>query len=248
MASRRRRAIAEHAGIRLRLRRHEPGRHARSRRRQRPHRRDRSQHPRQCRLRAAAAAVPESGQAERSGMSRPQRAADSPSRESDAAWRTAISTATATSISLVTTNGGPASLFRNDQVAGNRSIRFRLVGTKSNRDAIGASVRITSDGVTQTRIVKSGSSYLSQSELPVDLRPGQTRSRRPRGRDAGRAGGPTSSKGWPPVTLMNAWRERGSARKPLRTPRHPSRTRNTYSAASLRANCEIGRSAAQVRE
>ena len=68
---------------------------------------------------------------------------------------------------LVTTNGGPASLFRNDQVAGNRSIRFRLVGTKSNRDAIGASVRITSDGVTQTRIVKSGSSYLSQSELPV---------------------------------------------------------------------------------
>jgi hypothetical protein len=68
---------------------------------------------------------------------------------------------------LVTTNGGPASLFRNDQHAGNRSIRFRLVGTKSNRDAIGASVRITSDGMTQTRIVKSGSSYLSQSELPV---------------------------------------------------------------------------------
>jgi hypothetical protein len=68
---------------------------------------------------------------------------------------------------LVTTNGGPASLFRNDQIGGNRSIRFRLVGTKSNRDAIGASVRVTSDGVTQTRIVKSGSSYLSQSELPV---------------------------------------------------------------------------------
>ena len=42
---------------------------------------------------------------------------------------------------LITTNNGPAALFRNDQLAGNRSIRFRLIGTKSNRDAIGASVR-----------------------------------------------------------------------------------------------------------
>ena len=68
---------------------------------------------------------------------------------------------------LMTTNNGPAYLFRNDQTAGNRSIRFRLVGTKSNRDAIGARVRIIANGVTQTRMVRSGSSYLSQSELPV---------------------------------------------------------------------------------
>jgi enediyne biosynthesis protein E4 len=68
---------------------------------------------------------------------------------------------------LLTTNNGPAHLYRNDQLAGNRSIRFRLVGTKSNRDAIGATVRIVSKGLTQTRLVKSGSSYLSQSELPV---------------------------------------------------------------------------------
>src|SRR5208282_2821609 len=51
--------------------------------------------------------------------------------------------------------------------AGNRSIRFRLVGTKSNRDAIGATVQIVAVGMTQSRMVKSGSSYLSQSELPV---------------------------------------------------------------------------------
>src|SRR5205085_11354803 len=38
---------------------------------------------------------------------------------------------------LITTNNGPAYLYRNDQLAGNRSIRFRLVGTKSNRHAIG---------------------------------------------------------------------------------------------------------------
>ncbi|MBI3662319.1 MAG: CRTAC1 family protein [Acidobacteria bacterium] len=68
---------------------------------------------------------------------------------------------------LMTTNNGPAFLFRNDQRSGNRSIRFRLVGTKSNRDAIGATVRIFHDGSSQSRMVKGGSSYLSQSELPV---------------------------------------------------------------------------------
>jgi enediyne biosynthesis protein E4 len=68
---------------------------------------------------------------------------------------------------LMTTNNGPAYLFRNDQSSGNRSIRFRLVGTKSNRDAIGACVRIFCNGQNQTRLVHGGSSYLSQSELPV---------------------------------------------------------------------------------
>jgi hypothetical protein len=68
---------------------------------------------------------------------------------------------------LMTTNNGPAYLLRNDQTAGNRSIRLRLVGTKSNRDAIGSRVKLFSDGTMQTRLVKSGSSYLSQSELPL---------------------------------------------------------------------------------
>jgi enediyne biosynthesis protein E4 len=68
---------------------------------------------------------------------------------------------------LVTTNNGPAFLYRSDQVSGNRSIRFALRGTKSNRDAIGAAVHIFYAGSGQSRRVKSGSSYLSQSELPV---------------------------------------------------------------------------------
>jgi enediyne biosynthesis protein E4 len=68
---------------------------------------------------------------------------------------------------LLTTNNGPAYLYRNDQFAGNRSIRLHLVGTKSNRDAIGASVRLFSSGQVQSRLVRSGSSYLSQSELPL---------------------------------------------------------------------------------
>ena len=68
---------------------------------------------------------------------------------------------------LITTNNGPAYLYRSDQLAGNRSIRFHLIGTKSNRDAIGATVRIFAGGMEQSRMVKGGSSYLSQSELPV---------------------------------------------------------------------------------
>ena len=68
---------------------------------------------------------------------------------------------------LLTTNNGPAFLYRNDQTAGNRSIRFRLEGTKSNRDAVGAVVKIFYNGQVQSRTVRGGSSYLSQSELPV---------------------------------------------------------------------------------
>jgi enediyne biosynthesis protein E4 len=68
---------------------------------------------------------------------------------------------------LLTTNNGPAYLYRNDQQAGNRSLRLHLVGTKSNRDAIGAALRLHSNGQVQSRYVRSGSSYLSQSEFPV---------------------------------------------------------------------------------
>ena len=66
---------------------------------------------------------------------------------------------------LITTNQGPALLYRNDVTNGNRSLRVRLIGTKSNRDAIGAVVRLSTPDGTQSRMVKSGSSYLCQSEL-----------------------------------------------------------------------------------
>ena len=68
---------------------------------------------------------------------------------------------------LLTTNNGPAALFRNEQLAGNRSVRFELQGTQSNRDAIGASVQIFAGDLHQSRLVRGGSSYLSQSELPL---------------------------------------------------------------------------------
>ncbi len=67
---------------------------------------------------------------------------------------------------LVTTNGGPAYLFHNEGGA-NHSLRLKLVGTKSNRDGIGAVVHVGSDNNKdkQWKMLRSGSSYLSQSEL-----------------------------------------------------------------------------------
>jgi enediyne biosynthesis protein E4 len=68
---------------------------------------------------------------------------------------------------LLSTNGGPVYLFRNEatSAAANTSLRIKLVGTKSNRDGIGAVVRLTTSGDTQTQMLRSGSSYLSASEL-----------------------------------------------------------------------------------
>jgi enediyne biosynthesis protein E4 len=65
---------------------------------------------------------------------------------------------------LITTNAGPAVLFRNEGGT-NHSLRLKLVGTKSNRDGIGAVVHVTAGADKQTKMLRSGSSYLSQSEL-----------------------------------------------------------------------------------
>jgi hypothetical protein len=65
---------------------------------------------------------------------------------------------------LMTTNGGRAWLFHNEGGT-NHSLRVKLVGTKSNRDGIGAVVRVASGGAKQWHMLRSGSSYLSQSEL-----------------------------------------------------------------------------------
>ena len=65
---------------------------------------------------------------------------------------------------LMTTNGGPVHLYRSEGGT-NQSLRVKLVGIKSNRDGIGAVVRLTAGGDKQSLMMKSGSSYLSQSEL-----------------------------------------------------------------------------------
>jgi len=68
---------------------------------------------------------------------------------------------------LISSNNGPARLLRNDGT-GHRAVRVTLRGGASNRDGIGARVTVKlADGTQQWRLVKTGSSYLSQSELPL---------------------------------------------------------------------------------
>jgi hypothetical protein len=75
---------------------------------------------------------------------------------------------------VITTNGGPASIYRNESAPGHRGVRLALRGTTSNRDGIGARVRVFAGKDRYSRTVKTGSSYLSQSELPLTFGLGTT--------------------------------------------------------------------------
>jgi enediyne biosynthesis protein E4 len=65
---------------------------------------------------------------------------------------------------LLTSNNGPGRLLHNENRTGNRWLRLHLVGTRSNRNAIGARVRVKAGDRAMTRTVKGASSYLSQSD------------------------------------------------------------------------------------
>jgi hypothetical protein len=68
----------------------------------------------------------------------------------------------------ISVNNGPARLLRNEGGNRQRWLRVTLQGTKSNRSAIGAVATITlPGGGKRSAMVKTGSSYLSQSELPL---------------------------------------------------------------------------------
>jgi enediyne biosynthesis protein E4 len=68
---------------------------------------------------------------------------------------------------LVSTNHGPVYLYRNDGGNANHWLRVRLEGSKSNRSALGTTVRVGSQSVKQWQAVHSGSSYCSQSDLAL---------------------------------------------------------------------------------
>ncbi len=70
---------------------------------------------------------------------------------------------------LVTGNGGSPKLLRNDQTGGGRFVRVRLQGGKYNPSAIGARLRAEIGGMTVTRFITTGGSYLSQSELVATI-------------------------------------------------------------------------------
>jgi hypothetical protein len=68
---------------------------------------------------------------------------------------------------LIATNNGPAHLYRNDGGNGNHWLNVKLEGTRCNRDGIGAVVRVTSVGGTQSQAVHGGSSFCSASDLAL---------------------------------------------------------------------------------
>ncbi len=65
----------------------------------------------------------------------------------------------------VSTNNGPAILLRNNGGDANGWLRLRLLGTRSNRDAVGAMVRVRAGDIVASRQVRSAASYASQSEM-----------------------------------------------------------------------------------
>jgi hypothetical protein len=69
-------------------------------------------------------------------------------------------------VDIVVANvGDPPLLLRNGGGSGNHFINFKLVGTKSNRDGMGARIKLTAGGISQIREIAGGGSYLSQSDL-----------------------------------------------------------------------------------
>ena len=66
---------------------------------------------------------------------------------------------------VVTNNGGAAEILRNTGGNARNAVEIRVVGTRSNRDGLGARLTITAGGRTQVREIKSGSSYLGQNDL-----------------------------------------------------------------------------------
>jgi hypothetical protein len=68
---------------------------------------------------------------------------------------------------VIATNDGPAYIYRNDGGNHNHWVTIKTVGTKSNRDGLGAVVTIQSASGTQSQMVRSGSSYCSQSQLAL---------------------------------------------------------------------------------
>jgi hypothetical protein len=70
---------------------------------------------------------------------------------------------------LITSNGGPVQLLLNEGGNRNNALLVKTIGTKTNRDGIGARIRLTAGGRTFVDQVTSGSSYLTQHDMRVHV-------------------------------------------------------------------------------
>ncbi len=75
---------------------------------------------------------------------------------------------------LITENDGAARLWRNATETKSHWVGLRLEAAKGPKQALGAEVRCTSGATTQRRIVRTGSSYLSQGDLRVHFGTGES--------------------------------------------------------------------------
>jgi hypothetical protein len=70
---------------------------------------------------------------------------------------------------VVANNGDPPLLLHNSGGNNNHFLNFRLLGTKSNRDATGARIHVVAGTMSQIREIAGGGSYLSQSDLRANF-------------------------------------------------------------------------------
>jgi enediyne biosynthesis protein E4 len=70
---------------------------------------------------------------------------------------------------IVANNNDSPTLMHNSGSGSNHFVNFKLIGTKSNRDAMGARIRVVAGGISQIREISGGGSYLSQSELRANF-------------------------------------------------------------------------------
>jgi len=74
---------------------------------------------------------------------------------------------------LIACNNQPAILLRNDSTHRHKWIRLALQGAGCNRDALGALVRVRANGMTQTQVMRSGTSYMADHDRRLNFGIGQ---------------------------------------------------------------------------
>ena len=70
---------------------------------------------------------------------------------------------------FIVNNHGPAVLLRNEGGNRNNWLHIKLIGTKGNRDAVGARIRLKAGDLIQLREINAGASYLSFNSLTAEF-------------------------------------------------------------------------------
>ena len=204
--------VAAAADVRVLLRRRRSRRPARHLRRQRPRRRRHRPRAADDHLRAAAAPLPQSRREEVRGRQHAAPARRSPRRSSAAAPRTATTTTTAISTCSSRPTTAPRASCATT-AASNHRLRVTLVGhrVEPRRHRREGPRRPAGAGSPLWRMVKTGSSYLSQSELPLTFGLGAAVEDRRASRSRGRTARPSASRPSRPIRRSRSRKGKASS-------------------------------------